>query len=457
MKTIKLLKISFGFFLLINFGTQLYAQEESVPFDNKNKIYKLTPDLEEKINIYSGEGKFKDAELFKQNDSSFIMEIHYTLNDKLFRVRRTLVLDEIKTIRGKLDTVIIKRRDISDAMEGKGLFLASSLYAGLALYGPALPILLNPTDSRTGVGLYMLGAGAGFFVPYFLINNKPISYGQANFAYYGYSRSLAQSALLNYSLTGNIDSKSLYGVASLLSLAQAAGGYYLVNKLNISNGTANLMTVYGDFGFFAGTAVASQFDLFHDNTSRLVTSLILAGNIGGLIAGYQLGKNNSISTGGAEIISTTGWLGVYMPIGIILAIEHNPKYSWEVTTPLLLSGIAGTYIGHQLVKDYDFTFTQGYITKLGTVAGGIVGLGMVYLMHINSNTGSEYLIGSYLGAQASFYILYKMNLKSIKSEKLSKFDFKFHPENIFLSRNIKSDNPMVQSMFPIATLSYKLD
>jgi uncharacterized membrane protein YeaQ/YmgE (transglycosylase-associated protein family) len=219
------------------------------------------------------------------------------------------------------------------------------------------------------------------------------------------------------------------------------------------------MTVYGDFGFIAGAGIASQLNLFNnENNLKLATSLILAGNVGGLVAGYYLGRNNSISTGDAEIINTTGWLGLYMPCGILAEVYKNktPRYAWVVTTPVMLTGIAGAYIGHQLVKNYDFTFTQGFVTKIGTYAGGLVGLGVTYMAY-HGNDAGIYLIGSYIGAQAAFYGLYKMDIKSLKSEALNKFDFKFHPENIFLSRSVKSDNPYVQSMFPIAILSYKLD
>jgi len=456
MKTKEISRLLIGVYMFLSAFVNLLAQEELVSFDNKNKVFKLTPELEEKVNVYSGGGKFKDAELFKQNDSTFILEIHYTLNDKLFRERTTLTLKDITAIRNKLVGVNIAKTQVSDSMEGKGLFLASSLYAGLALFGPTLPILIEPNDAQTGVGLYMLGAGAGFFVPYLLINNKPISYGQANLAYYGYTRSIAQSLLLNYSLGSSTDAKSTYGVASLLSIGEVVGGYHLVKNLNISNGTADLMTVYGDFGFAAGAALASQLDLFHSSTSQLVTVLILAGNVGGLVAGYQLGKNNSISTGDAEIISTSGWLGVYMPVSILAEIFKNnsPKYAWEVTTPMLLIGIAGAYVGHQLVKDYDFSFTQGFVTKIGTYAGGLVGLGMTYMVY-RGNDPSVFLIGSYLGAQAGFYFLYKMNIKSIKSETLSKFNFKFSPENYFLSKNLKTSNPQLQGSFPLASLTYK--
>jgi hypothetical protein len=74
----------------------------------------------------------------------------------------------------------------------------------------------------------------------------------------------------------------------------------------------------------------------------------------------------------------------------------------------------------------------------------------------NSDNGSAYLLGSYIGAQVSFLILNKININSLKSEKLGKFDFHLMPENFFLAKNFKSSNPLDQGMFPLAKLTYKL-
>jgi hypothetical protein len=453
-KTIRILIISILYFAGIQL--KLSGQDEAVAFDNNGKVFKLTPEIEKNLGIYSGPGSFKEAELFKQNDSLYFIEIHYIKENKVYRERKTLNQHEVEDIRSKIGLLHIANLVSSDLMEGRSLLLASSLVAGFGLYGPMLSMVFDNAGVAT-VGLYMVGAGAGFFVPYAFTLHNPISYGQANLAYYGNSRGLAQGALLSMSLYGdNYSTKSMFFLGSLFSIGESLGGYKLVKEFNLSNGNANLITVYGDFGFFGGVAIANQLKLFNNNQKQLATGLILLGNIGGLIGGYFLGKDNSITAGDAEIISTTGWLGVYLPMGIINAIK--PAQSWWYTTPSVLTGIAGVYIGHQLAKNYDFTFNQGYITKIGTYAGGLVGLGVAYMLVNNSNSdnGTAYLLCSYLGAQASFLILNRANINSLKSEKLGKIDFHLMPENFFLAKNYRSSNPLLQGMFPLAKLTYKL-
>jgi uncharacterized membrane protein YeaQ/YmgE (transglycosylase-associated protein family) len=454
-KTFIMLMFATLFSIAMSFSTS--GQEESVAFDSKNKVFKLTPEVEKNIGLYSEECSFKEAELFKQNDSTYILEIHYLKDNKIYRERKNFTKLEVNNLRSKIDHLQVSNQASTEAMEGRGLLIASSLYTGLALYGPTLPIVFDKVSGTTQVGLYMLGAGAGFFVPFVFTLHNPISYGQANLAYYGNTRGLAQGALLSDILySDKSTSKSVFLLGSLFSIGESIGGYELVKRLNVSNGQANLMTVYGDFGFFGGAAIANQLNLFNGNQSQGATSLILAGNIGGLIGGYFLGEGNSITAGDAEIISTTGWLGAYMPLGIINMIK--PSKAWWYTTPSVLTGIAGAYIGHQLAKDYDFSFTQGYITKIGTLAGGLVGLGVTYMLvgNNNSDNGSAYLLGSYIGAQVSFLILNKININSLKSEKIGKFDFHLMPENFFLAKNFKSSNPREQDMFPLAKLTYKL-
>ncbi len=437
----------------------LNAQEEGIPFDSKGKIFKVTPDLEQNLKLYSGNGKFNDAELYKESDSTYILEIHYTLDNKQYRDRKPLSLDEKEAISKKLEGVIVKIPESSDAMEGRSLLLGSCLGYGLSLYALSIVSIANPSDPYTGTGLYLLTAGGSFFIPYLLTENTPVSYGQANLVRHGLSYGYLHGLLFwgalsneSFDLFTNNESNSRRYMAfgTLFGLSEAIASYNVVKNLNISNGTANLIKIYDNFGLIAGVELANQFE---PNNGRPFTSLALAGGISGIALGYYFDKDNSISEGDAEIIGTSAYLGAYLPLGFVKLFD--PKKSWAYTTPSLICGIAGLYIGHQLIKDYDFSFSQGYLTRIGTYAGGLMGLGLSYM--IAQDNSSALLIGSYLGAQLAFYGLYKMDIKSLKSEALNKFDFKFHPENIFLSRSVKSDNPYIQSMFPIATLSYKLD
>jgi hypothetical protein len=446
MKYSKLLLCAIGiFFCIVN----IQAQEEAVSFDSKGKITKLTPNTAQKIGLILNEGSFKEAELFLQPDSSYIIEFHYEKNGKILRDRKPYTYEEIRQIRSNIDQTLIVEESSGDAMEGRALMVASSVVAGLSIYGPALPIIFDYEGSHAA-GLYMLGAGAGFFVPYAITHKKPVSYGQANLYYYGLSRGFMHGSLFATSLYWNdVSVRSVYSFGTFFGLTESVIGYNFVKWNNVSNGTANLMTVYGDFGIFSGFAIANQLDLL-DN--RISPALVSLSSLGGIVAGYCLGKNNDISAGDAEIISTTGWLGAYLPLSFIAYSKATT--AWYYTTPSLLTGIAGAYIGHKLTKNYNFTFSQGYLTKLGTAAGGLMGLGVVFMA--NGREPGTILLGSYIGAQLAFIAMQSMNVSTQKSNSaLSRLKINVNPQNYLLTQNMKSTNPMVQSMFPLATLSYK--
>ena len=221
-KTLKTLIVTALFSVAMPFTT--YGQEEAIAFDSKGKVFKITPDIEKNVGIFSGIGSFSEAELFRQNDSTYILEIHYLKDNKVFRDRKTLNSIEFANLRNKIDLIAIENHGSIDAMEGRGLLLASSLYTGLALYGPTFPIVFENANGSTKVGLYMLGAGAGFFVPFVFTLHNPISYGQANLAYYGNTRGIAQGALLSNTLNlDNTNAKSVFVLGSLFAyLFQAA-------------------------------------------------------------------------------------------------------------------------------------------------------------------------------------------------------------------------------------------
>ncbi len=431
------------------------AQEEIVAFDSQNTIFKLTPEIEQKINLYKGDGKFIEAELFKQVDSSFIIEFHFKIDEKIFRERKPMTFVEVTNMRQKVDSVVAVPTETTDAMEGRGFLLAASLLSGVTTYGPGIVSMINSSNDRLNIGIYMLGAGSCFFVPFFTSRNKPVSYGQANMVYYGLSRGFAHGVLTGLCIAPSDSNHEAQIIASsgvIMGLSEAFIGYHLVRNLHISNGNANLMTVYGDFGFYAGLGVAVQCRMIENEQGRAIAAFTAAGALLSEATGYYVGKKYPVSAGDAEIIYTTGILGGFLPLWMINLA--NPKHPADYITPTVITGAAGMFVGHKLMNDKNFSFTQGFITKIGTVAGGLVGCGLTYLV-LDSAKAWHFLLGSYLGAQASFYLLYKINKSMLNIDKLNNIGFRIMPENYFLSRQAAKKNPYIQGFFPLAQLNYK--
>jgi hypothetical protein len=107
----------------------------------------------------------------------------------------------------------------------------------------------------------MLTAGSFFFVPYFLTNKTNVSYGQANLTYYGLSRGMIHGLMLSYIIDGNARPETNFGISVVTGITEGIFGYSLVNKLKLSDGTANTITVYGDNGLMAGLLLSNQSNL----------------------------------------------------------------------------------------------------------------------------------------------------------------------------------------------------
>jgi len=436
----------------------LFSQEESVAFDSNKTIFKLNQSQEKQIGLFKKEGQFIDAELFKNNDSLFTIELHYKKDDKIFRDRQSISGVEYTKLREQVDSIAKIDVESLDDIDGRGLLLGTCLLSGLTTYGPALMGIVQSNNRQTITGLYMLGAGGLFFVPYFLTKDKPVSYGQANLAYYGLSRGFAHGFLFSYTFfdLNTVSSQFISTAGTITGIAEAALGYQLVKRLKISNGNSNLMTVYGDVGLLFGLETAIQVnDITKDNFSNtpLFAGLTLAGSVGGEVAGYFIGKKHQVSAGDAEIIQTTSILGSLLPLTVTSMFIRNISNPSTISTPSLLMGIAGLYVGHKLTQKVDYSFTQGFITKIGTVAGGLLGCGLTYLA-VGDAEPWVYFTGTYIGAQASFLLLSSVKNPIFKSDAAKKIGFNIMPENFLMGQQLQKHNPEIRGMLPLARLSY---
>jgi hypothetical protein len=426
-------------------ATVLDGQETAIPFDNKGSMYVLDEKGNEKVNLFHGDGTFKEARLYASDDSTFFLEITYEKASKTFRDRKKLNNNELLLLRQKVEQELIFSTKPEVNQEGRGWMLAATTWAGITLYGSSLPTAFN-LSTRIAVGVYMLTAGSGFFIPYLLTKDEPVTYGQANLVYYGLSRGYAHGALFQVALQGNDPSiESVNGTAFFVGIGESYFAYKAVKKWEIGNGAANLMVVYGDFGFLGSFAIANQLDLFESGSGLATT--VLAGSYVGLGIGYCLGKDGLLSAGDAEIIRTTTYLGAYLPLGILLEIKpHNSK---AFTTTMFLTGVAGAFVGHQLVKDHDFQFMQGAIVELGTLAGGLVGAGVGFM--INNENPNWTVSSAAVGAMVSFGLMYKYYAnKSIVADK-GNFGFNFYPQNYFALKQ-KNIQPQYLSNYPLISI-----
>jgi len=404
------------------------AQQQAVPFDSKGTIYNLPENLQNKIGLFNGDGRFESAYLFKQSDSTYLLEMQYNKDNRLLREQRTINEPEFMKLRATVDSIeVLTIKNINQ--EGRGWFLTATNVSGV-VYGLSISEALSLKD-RSYAACFLLTAGSFFFGPYFLTKNREVTYGQANLTWYGLSRGYAHGIMLTYIVDNKAPFKDAVGVAAITGFTEGVLGFACTKQFKLSDGMANLITIYGDWGLFGGLALAAQ--LRADHTESIL-GLGLAGNALGLGLGYQLSKAGDISAGDAEMISSAGKLGLFLPVPILVAI--NPNDGRYITSSLYLSGIAGLYVGHQLVKDIDFSFSDGFLTGLGTNAGELVGAGIGYIINGNPTVLSSCAA---IGGLAGFGTLYYIFKNENKKIAMNNLQFNFNPANALLTSSKKLD------------------
>lgn len=367
------------------------AQEVRIPFDASGRVERLDLEMARAADLFVAEFPgFISAELFQRPDSVIVLEIRRGQAGRTLRTVRPVSASELAMFRERVGRVLAvgtrPGRDESQDGNARVALLGGSTALGLGLYGWALPDGLGIDDSRWRTGLYMLTASGSFIVPW-LLTEDPVAPAAAELAFYGGSRGFGHGYLLHDLVLGRQDrvecdidlciveddgpGRNLSG--SVTGIAEGIGGYALAEALDLSPGHANAITVGGDWGVLMGLGVAQ----LTNAGDRGVGAAGLGGTALGLWLGHRFGRSPEYSYGDAEMLATPGWLGLYAGASITDAAGGGND---AVTAAAMALGTAGLVVGNLLVQDRDYTFAQSTLTRLGTVAGGLLGLGTAVIL-----------------------------------------------------------------------------
>jgi hypothetical protein len=147
-------------------------------------------------------------------------------------------------------------------------------------------------------------------------------------------------------------------------------------------------------------------DAIEDLGGRGVAATLLLGSGLGIAGGYYAGKRRNYSTGDVYIVETAGLLGTYLAAAPLIVFEpDDPRL---IAGALLVGASAGFLLGDRLVLGKEASRGQGILISLGTVAGGLIGMGLGFLVYPEgSNNVADWLvISSALGATAGLGAMY---------------------------------------------------
>jgi hypothetical protein len=105
---------------------------------------------------------------------------------------------------------------------------------------------------------------------------------------------------------------------------------------------------------------------------------LLVGSGAGLVAGRWLARSQSYSRGDAYLLTGCGVIGSLIGVtGAHLIGEDETHDEMRATIVGSLAGVAGN---HYLTRKRDFSTGQSIVIMAGSVAGGLLGLGVAYLV-----------------------------------------------------------------------------
>jgi hypothetical protein len=396
------------------------AQEVQVPIDRDGKLEVITAQLERKLRLFSDYAGFVEARLFQAPDSSFVLEITQRVEGRLARVRLPLTPSAAQDLRRRVSAALAEApaERVLD-QSGRTKLLGWSAALSLLFYGPAVPIMFEVDDSRGFVGLYLLSAGAGIIAPFLATQRIPVTEGGAALATYGATRGIIH-ARVAVDLLASDASDAAYAAAGFWgSLGEALAGFAVAND-RMSGGTAELVGIGSDVGLGFGLGTAHLGGLLDDEpdldgepylgrqTHPGAAALAFLSTASGAGVGYALSRTEPYTRGDAFILRNAGLLGVHL--GLAVADLSNPRGDQQkrYTALALTGGFAGLIAGHRLVHGREFTTAQGIFTTLGQIGGGLVGLGLGYLVSPRSGDISGLLwAASAAGAGLGYGLTYQ--------------------------------------------------
>lgn len=417
--------------LLLAAATPLAAQETQVPLDEEGRVQTADADLARRLGLWVDEYPgFQEARLFRTADSAFVLEITTSRQGQVSRQRVPLTAEQVAALRREVSARVAERAPRAGMdQKGRYLLLGQTTLAGIGFYGWAVPYVLDTNDA-TSTGLYLITAGASFFLPFALTQNQPVSYGMANLSRYGITRGAAHGLLLhNLFLEGkDEDPGTVCGVdycsvvdsgdddrrraafALLGSVAEGVAGYAWARGERMSAGTANTIGLGGDFGMLWGLG-AAYLGGTDDIGTRSTAAIALPAAALGLVAGHSLAAHRDYVWGDADLLYTAGLLGAYTGGAAVALLDDDAERG--ITAAAMLGSAAGLYLADRLVAETDFTVGQSTLNRLGTLAGALTGASI----GVMADDEKVALAGSALGAVAGFGITYGMLAPQAKSQR----------------------------------------
>ncbi|MFB6248728.1 MAG: hypothetical protein ABEL97_09180 [Salinibacter sp.] len=380
------------------------AQDTQVPVDPDSTVYVIDPALREAGNLFPAVSGFEEATLYRVEGGGYELVVRYQEEGRVRRERRSLSREEVRTLRARVGRALAARTgQRSFTQEGRYGLIAATTVHGL-IEGGLLAGALGTQDGNAAT-IVLLGGAAGFFVPLFATQDTRVTEGEADATFYGGLQGYGHAVQLTALFTGgDAEGRGTAGLAALLGAAEGTAGYLAARRNDWTGGHAEMITYTGlggnAIGLGLGAALLGEDDTADDERrARVLGGTALLGSLAGMYLGHRMGRTDRYTEGDARIYVQTAVQGANL-VGSFLSGDEFPNAR---TGSLLLTGsaVAGGLLGRRLVRDRDFTGTQGNLVALGSVAGSLLGLAVTL-----ESGETATAIAQALGSAAGFGVTY---------------------------------------------------
>jgi len=368
--------------LLALLSGQAPAQLTQIAMDASGKVMAIDAKIESRIHLFPECRDFRLARLFAGKDSAFVLETECGREGAVMREQKHISGVEVERLRAEIGARLLREApEYVIDQEGRTKYLIGMSGVSLGFYSWSLPWALGAEDAGA-VGMSLVSAGAGFFIPYLWSYDTRMTDGMATLGLQGAYRGILDGLMLANLLEDDPDDRTVIATGLVFSVAESVAGLHIAGAGNMSGGSAEAVCAGGNLGFLIGIGSAMATDQFSGSGGPFESQSAVAQMLGFSALGYAAGAymaGDSRYTGGdADVLLTAGVLGAAAPVmALVVAGATDERVFGAVGA---LGCAAGMTFGHLHLRSRDYSSSQGRLTQLGTAAGGLLGMGVGYLL-----------------------------------------------------------------------------
>ncbi|MCK4643422.1 hypothetical protein KAU32_07270 [bacterium] len=396
--------------LCIVFVAGIYGDSRQMELDSKGEVFTITKEHELNLQLFPEFENFLSAEVY-EDTAGLSLEIRYSAPGGVYRNIQIIEKDELLMLRDRIDSIFSRPavKPVEDKENSRKTLVLSSTILSLTYWGWSLPIALKIDDGNIITGIYLLGSGAGFFLPFYLTKDKYVSSSDVRLFLYGGYRGIAWGHLLALAVLDDFDRDHMsWGLS--VSLGSAVAGMALSQKFRMTDGTAEQIAAWGDMGLFWGSLITAT--LFQDiediEDHKGYWAIAPFTSLASCAGGYFYGKKRELTAGDSYMMRTGAVIGLQLSM-LALDITDAWEKSDNITAFMIPFTMAGFFAGdYFLRKDLHFKESEGFLTLLSQAAGSLIGAGVVFMFDKDGDVDSEWYFGtSLITGCVSSYITWK--------------------------------------------------